>query len=176
MKQHANDVDSLCEYALNLLRGHVRLNPKQKKKTFHAQAPSARSNKRMARKKKGHSESKRRLRRSSSRSRLDVYRTAASQKLIIMTALQHAKKMVLIDPRELDKVNAVVRDNDLPGNTVRGIYSDMKKILDRTELSAFDKMQLYGQALQRYLRMNTLRGKQSLNITLTSEGKKPPKK
>ena len=93
-----------------------------------------------------------------------------------MTALQHAKKMVLIDPRELDKVNAVVRDNDLPGNTVRGIDSDMKKILDRTDLSAFDKMQLYGQTLQRYLRMDTQRGKQSLNITLTSEGKKPPKK
>ena len=94
-----------------------------------------------------------------------------------MTALQHAKKMVLIDPRELDKVNAVVRDNDLPGNTVRGIDSDMKKILDRTDLSAFDKMQLYGQTLQRYLRMDTQRGKQSLNITLTSEGKKSaPKK
>ena len=94
-----------------------------------------------------------------------------------MTALQHAKKMVLIDPRELDKVNAVVRDNDLPGNTVRGIDSDMKKILDRTDLSAFDKMQLYGQTLQRYLCMDTQRGKQSLNITLTSEGKKSaPKK
>ena len=93
-----------------------------------------------------------------------------------MTTLQHAKKMVLIDPRELDKVNAAVRDNDLPGNTVRGIDSDMKKILDRTDLSAFDKMQLYGQTLQRYLRMDTQRGKQSLNITLTSEGKKPPKK
>ena len=98
------------------------------------------------------------VRRSSSRSRLEIYRTAASQKLIIMTALQHAKKMVLFDPRELDKVNAVVRDNDLPGNTVRGIDSDMKKILDRTDLSAFDKMQLYGQTLQRYLRMDTQRG------------------
>ena len=93
-----------------------------------------------------------------------------------MTALQHAKKMVLIDPRELDKVNAVVRDNDLPGNTVRGIDSDMKKILDRTDLSAFDKMQLYGQTLQRYLRMDIQRGKQSLNITLTSEGKKAAEK
>ena len=88
----------------------------------------------------GHSESKQRLRQSSSCSCFEIYRTAASQKLIIMTALQHAKKMVLIDTRELDKVNAVVRDNDLPGNTVRGIDSDMKKILDRTDLSAFDKI------------------------------------
>lgn len=88
-----------------------------------------------------------------------------------MSALKYTKK-VLIDPRELDKINTAVRDNDLPGNTTKDIDSDMKKILDREDLSAFDKMQLYGQTLQRYIRMDNQRGKQSLNITLSSEGSK----
>ena len=46
-------IDSLCECALNLLKGHVRLNPKQKKTLFkHKQRLRALTNKRMARKKK----------------------------------------------------------------------------------------------------------------------------
>ena len=89
-----------------------------------------------------------------------------------MSALQYTKKMVLIDPRELDKINTAVRDNDLPGNTSKGIDSDMKKILDRDDLSDFYKMQLYTHTLQRYMRMDNQRGKQSLKITLSSESKK----
>ena len=46
-------VDSLCECALNLLKGHVRLNPKQKKKlSTHKHRLRALTNKKVARKKK----------------------------------------------------------------------------------------------------------------------------
>ena len=49
----ASHIDSLCECALNLLKGHVRLNPKQKKKLFtHKHRLCVLTNKRMARKKK----------------------------------------------------------------------------------------------------------------------------
>ena len=53
--QHADNglLDSLCECALNLLKGHVRLNPKQKKKlSIHKQRLRSLSNKKVARKKK----------------------------------------------------------------------------------------------------------------------------
>ena len=53
--QHADNglIDSLCECALNLLKGHVRLNPKQKKKlSSHKKRLRALTNKKVARKKK----------------------------------------------------------------------------------------------------------------------------
>ena len=53
--KHASNglIDSLCECALNLLKGHVPLHPKQKKKlSTHKDRLRALSNKRMARKKK----------------------------------------------------------------------------------------------------------------------------
>ena len=53
--EHADNglVDSLSECALNLLKGHVRLNPKQKKKlSSHKHRLRALTNKKVARKKK----------------------------------------------------------------------------------------------------------------------------
>ncbi len=53
--QHADSslIDSLCECALNLLKGHVRLHPKQKKKLIkHKKRLRALTNKKVARKKK----------------------------------------------------------------------------------------------------------------------------
>ena len=87
-------------------------------------------------------------------------------------ALKHTKKMVLIDPRELERIHTTVKDHDLTGSSVRNMDVDMKKILERPDLSMHDKMQLYHQTLQRYLRVDKQRGKESLNITLTSENKK----
>jgi hypothetical protein len=81
-----------------------------------------------------------------------------------MTSLKYAKKMILIDPRELDRINAAVTDRVNKAND--GTENDMKRVLDRTDLSTHDMMKAYHQLLQRYLRKDKRRSKEPLNITV----------
>ena len=76
--------------------------------------------------------------------------------------------MVLIDPRELETINDAVshRARKIEETTTGRLESDMKRTLDRTDLSADDMMRLYHQFLQRYLQKDQRRKKEPLNITV----------
>ena len=63
--------------------------------------------------------------------------------------MQHAKKMVLISPEVLNAAKDKPKSSDAT-NTDR-LDVDMKEILDRRDVSPYDKAQQYNQILQRYL-------------------------
>ena len=67
--------------------------------------------------------------------------------------------MVLIDPRELERINDAVthRAQKTEEATTGKLESDMKRTLDRSDLSADDMMRLYHQFLQRYLQKDQQR-------------------
>ena len=73
--------------------------------------------------------------------------------------------MVLIDPRELERINEAVTQKSREAPTGK-LENDMKRTLDRTDLSIDDMMRLYHQLLQRYLQKNEHRRKEPLNITV----------
>ena len=93
--------------------------------------------------------------------------------------MQHAKKLILLDPRELSHVTEVASTSNKPQARVQRQLNDtMKSILERPNISIHDQLQLYNQALQRFLQMEKQKGKDPLKITLlsstTDDAEEPP--
>ena len=64
--------------------------------------------------------------------------------------MEHARKMVLMDPRVLDTLRSPPPPTDTVGKKVQALDDEMKTILDRKDLDDGIKVTLYNQVLQRY--------------------------
>ena len=64
--------------------------------------------------------------------------------------MEHARKMVLMDPRVLDTLRSPPPPTDTVGKKVQVLEDEMKTILDRKDFDDRTKVALYNQALQRY--------------------------
>ena len=64
--------------------------------------------------------------------------------------MEHARKMVLMDPRVLDTLRSPPPPTDTVGKKVQALDDEMKTILDRKDLDDGTKVTLYNQVLQRY--------------------------
>ena len=64
--------------------------------------------------------------------------------------MEHARKMVLMDPRVLDTLRSPPPPTDTVGKKVQALDDEMKTILDRKYLDDGTKVTLYNQVLQRY--------------------------
>ena len=66
--------------------------------------------------------------------------------------MEHARKMVLVDPRLLDTLRSPPTPpaTDTLGKKVQALDDEMKTILDRKDLDDGTKVTLYNQVLQRY--------------------------
>ena len=64
--------------------------------------------------------------------------------------MEHASKMVLMDPRVLDTLRSPPPPTDTVGKKVQALDDEMKTILDRKDLDDGTKVTLYNQVLQRY--------------------------
>ena len=63
--------------------------------------------------------------------------------------MEHAKKMVLVDPRMLQHKPSPLPD--AMGDSLREMDQQMQSVLDRNDLNAVDKANLYQQTLRRYM-------------------------
>ena len=83
--------------------------------------------------------------------------------------MQHAKKLILLDPRELSHITEAASSSKKPQAMVQRQLNDtMKSILERPDISIHDQLQLYNQILHRFLQMEKQKGKEPLKITLSS--------
>ena len=64
--------------------------------------------------------------------------------------MEHARKMVLVDPRLLDTLRSPPPSTDTLGKKVQAFDDEMMTILDRKDLDDRTKVTLYNQVLQRY--------------------------
>ena len=64
--------------------------------------------------------------------------------------MEHARKMVLVDPRMLDTLRSPPLPTDTLGRKVQALDDEMMDILDRKDLDDRTKVTLYNQVLQRY--------------------------
>ena len=64
--------------------------------------------------------------------------------------MEHARKMVLVDPRILDTLRSPPPPTDTLGRKVQALDDEMMDILDRKDLDDRTKVTLYNQVLQRY--------------------------
>ena len=64
--------------------------------------------------------------------------------------MEHARKMVLVDPRMLDTLRSPPPPTDTLGRKVQALDDEMMDILDRKDLDDRTKVTLYNQVLQRY--------------------------
>ena len=64
--------------------------------------------------------------------------------------MEHACKMVLVDPRLLDTLRSPPPSTDTLGKKVQAFDDEMMTILDRKDLDDRTKVTLYNQVLQRY--------------------------
>ena len=86
--------------------------------------------------------------------------------------LKHAKKMVLVDPRELERINDAVtlRPKKIEEATADKLETDMKRTLDRGDLTDGDTMRLYHQLLQRFLQKDRMKEPLSITVKNVKEG------
>ncbi len=83
--------------------------------------------------------------------------------------MEHAKKMVLVPQDTLARMQASRRLEQTPiTRVVHGLDSDLRKLLERQDLSEGDEIKLYQQALQRYIALNKQRTA-PLSMTLKDE-------
>ena len=65
--------------------------------------------------------------------------------------MEHARKMVLVDPRLLDTLRSPPPPStDTLGKKVQALNDEMMTIIDRKDLDDWTKVTLYNQVLQRY--------------------------
>ena len=64
--------------------------------------------------------------------------------------MEHARKMVLVDPRMLDTLRSPPPPTDTLGRKVQALDDEMMDILDRKDLDDRTKVTMYNQVLQRY--------------------------
>lgn len=90
--------------------------------------------------------------------------------------MEHAKKMVLVDPRMLDAVKTAGPPvPDATSESVRDMDEHMRNILDRSDLHVDEKAQLYQQTLMKYLnRVNQFRHQPLGTVELKSPSSLPP--
>ena len=81
--------------------------------------------------------------------------------------MQHAKKMVLVPQETLTHLQTARRLEQTPATrAVYGLDNDMRRLLERQDLSDEDKLKLYHQTLRRYMELNKQR---KAPLTLTVE-------
>lgn len=87
--------------------------------------------------------------------------------------MEHAKKMLLVDPRWVDTSLQQSLPDPL-GQSLRELDSQMRVILERQDMTEHDKAQLYFQTLQRYMtRVNQYRDKPLGKVDIAQETKEP---
>lgn len=83
--------------------------------------------------------------------------------------MEHAKKMVLVPQDTLARMQASRRLEQTPiTRVVHGLDTDLRKLMERQDLSEGDKIKLYQQTLQRYIALNNQR-MAPLSMTLKNE-------
>lgn len=90
--------------------------------------------------------------------------------------MQYAKKMALVDPRLVESLLPLI---DQPPSTIRSrtmssLDSDMKDVLDRSELSERAKVASYNRLLSRYNSIEAIRAAQPVRVSVVPTEGPPP--
>ena len=84
--------------------------------------------------------------------------------------MEHARKMVLMDPRLLDTLRAPpLPSTDTLGKKVQALDDEMMTILDRKDLDDRTKVTLYNQVLQRYNALSDKHVKEPIRVVSLNE-------
>ena len=87
--------------------------------------------------------------------------------------MEHARKMVLVDPRLLDTLRSPTPPpppaTDTVGKKVQALDDEMKTILDRKDLDDGTKVTLYNQVLQRYNVLADKHVKEPIRVVTVNE-------
>ena len=85
--------------------------------------------------------------------------------------MEHARKMVLMDPRLLDTLRAPPPppSTDTLGKKVQALNDEMMTILDRKDLDDRTKVTLYNQVLQRYNALSDKHVKEPVRVVTLNE-------
>ncbi|MEG7522088.1 MAG: hypothetical protein M3H12_03190 [Chromatiales bacterium] len=79
--------------------------------------------------------------------------------------MEHAQKMVLVDPRLLNSLGAPQRaPTDTLGKKVHALDDDMQVILESRDLADWDKVVMYNQVLQHYNALAVKRVKEPVRV------------
>ena len=83
--------------------------------------------------------------------------------------MEHARKMVLVDPRLLDTLRSPPPSIDTLGKKVQTLDDEMMTILDRKDLDDRTKVTLYNQVLQRYNALSDKHVKEPVRVVSLNE-------
>ena len=85
--------------------------------------------------------------------------------------MDHARKMVLVDPRMLDTLRSPPPPppTDTSGKKVQALDDEMKTILDRKDLDDRTEVTLYNQVLQRYNVLSDKHVKEPVRVVTVNE-------
>ena len=85
--------------------------------------------------------------------------------------MEHARKMVLMDPRLLDTLRSSPPppSTDTLGKKVQALDDEMMTILDRKDLDDRTKVTLYNQVLQRYNALSDKNVKETVRVVSLNE-------
>ncbi len=89
--------------------------------------------------------------------------------------MQYAKKMALVDPRLVESLlPRVDQSSSTPRSRVlSSLDSDMKDILERSDLSEREKVASYNQLLSRYNTIEAARAAQPVRVSVVNSGETP---
>ena len=165
----ADLISALCECAHNILRGTVRLTPREKVRLRKY-------------KDKLRLIANRRL--SISRRRREIQQhgggflpallapLAITVFLPLLRQMAHMRKMALVDPRLLETLRTPIQP---PIDTnLRDLDSEMTSILDKTGIDVSEKVRLYNQALLRYNDMAKMSTTKPTPVVVVKEKETPP--